>query len=732
MSVYTSEKAKPPKGSPPILRRIRAPEPRWVIFAVLLTLFASILLVNGLVEGEFTQDGAIESTADTDQVPDEALNGGPIIQTDGTTTTTVDAGAKQIVLTFDDGPDPEYTPEILQVLAEYHVPATFFMIGSEISKYPSLVRQVVDAGHEIGIHTFTHPEMSGKNDWRRSVEMQETQYALAGAAGVTSVIFRPPYSSTVAALDNTNWSVIEEMGQSGYLTVVNDLDSRDWEAGVTMDDIVEAVTPDDGAGAVLLFHDGGGDRSNTAEALATVIPALQTQGYTFTTVAALSGMATVNPKATAQELVVGTGLVGAVQIARNTTIGFSWLLLAFGVLTVGRLTLMLALGRRHANRHKHGRRRAKGVAPHTWGRPYTDPVTVIVPAYNEKECIADTVRSLAASTHPIRIIVVDDGSTDGTAEIAEGLGYPNVTVIWQPNSGKPAALNTGIAAADTEVVVMMDGDTVFEPDTVRNLVQAFSDPEIGAVAGNAKVANRKGLIALWQHIEYVVGFSIDRRAYDVMRCMATVPGAIGAFRRSALQQVNGLSDDTLAEDTDLTIAMIRAGWRVVYEEHARAWTEAPTTISQLWRQRYRWSYGTMQAMWKHRRALVEKGAGGKFGRRGLLNLLMFQTLMPLLSPLIDVFLIYGFLFLDPLQTAIAWLTMLAIQMISTVYAFRLDGEKLKPVLMVPLQQFVYRQLMYLVLIQSVLAAVGGIRLGWQKLHRAGGLSALLGARTPSS
>ncbi|MFF0374829.1 bifunctional polysaccharide deacetylase/glycosyltransferase family 2 protein [Actinoplanes missouriensis] len=707
------------------------PEPRWVIFAVLLTLFASILLVNGLVEGEFTQDGAIESTAQTDQVPDAALTGGPIIQTDGTTTTTVEAGAKQIVLTFDDGPDPEYTPEILDVLEKYDVPATFFMIGSEISKYPDLVRRVIAEGNEVGVHTFTHPEMSGKGEWRRTVEMQETQYALAGAAGVTSVIFRPPYSSTVAALDDTNWSVMAEMGASGYLTVVNDLDSRDWESGVTNADIVEAVTPEDGEGAVLLFHDGGGDRSNTAEALATVIPELLEQGYTFTTIAALTGMETVNPKATTQELVIGTSLVGAVQIARNTTIWFSGLLLLFGVLTVGRLAVMLILGRRHANRHRTGRRRAGGVVPNTWGRPYTEPVTVIVPAYNEKECIADTVRSLAASTHPIRIIVVDDGSTDGTAEIAERLGYPNVTVIWQPNSGKPAALNTGIAAADTEVVVMMDGDTVFEPDTVRLLVQPFADATIGAVAGNAKVANRKGLIALWQHIEYVVGFSIDRRAYDVMRCMATVPGAIGAFRREALRQVDGLSDDTLAEDTDLTIAIIRAGWRVVYEEHARAWTEAPTTISQLWRQRYRWSYGTMQAMWKHRGTLVERGTGGRFGRRGLLNLLLFQTLMPLLSPLIDVFLIYGFLFLDPVETATAWLAMLGIQIASTVYAFRLDGEKLTPVLMVPLQQFVYRQLMYLVLIQSVLAALGGIRLGWQKLHRAGGLSALLSTRTPS-
>ncbi|MEU4687651.1 bifunctional polysaccharide deacetylase/glycosyltransferase family 2 protein [Actinoplanes sp. NPDC023714] len=704
-------------------RRIPVPRPRWIVLSVVLLLFASLLLVNGVVQGEFAQDGAVESTSDTGRVPDEALNGGPIIQTDGTTTTTASAGAGQIVLTFDDGPSPEYTPEILEVLAEYDVPATFFMIGSEISKYPGLTRDVLDAGHEIGIHTFTHPDMSTKSDRRRSVEMQETQYALAGAAGVTSVIFRPPYSSTVAALDDTNWAVMAEMGAEGYLTVVNDLDSRDWEADVTNDDIVEAVTPTGDDGAILLFHDGGGDRSKTAAALRTVIPALQDGGYTFTTVAAITGMSTVNPAATTQERVLGLGIVSAVQVATKATVWFSALLVILGVLTVLRLVLMLVLGRRHARRYRGG--------DAVWGPPYTEPVTVIVPAYNEKEIIAETLGSLVASTHPIRIVVVDDGSDDGTAEIAEGLGYENVTVVRQPNGGKSAALNNGIAHADTDVVVMMDGDTVFEPDTVRLLVQPFAAPEIGAVAGNAKVANRNSMIAIWQHIEYVVGFSIDRRAYDVMRCMATVPGAIGAFRRTALQQVNGLSDDTLAEDTDLTVAIIRAGWRVVYEERARAWTEAPATMPQLWRQRYRWSYGTMQAMWKHRRALFEKGPGGKFGRRGLLNLALFQTLLPLLSPLIDVFLVYGLIFLDPARTVIAWLAMLGIQLISTVWAFRLDHESLKPLWRLPLQQFVYRQLMYLVLIQSVLAALGGIRLGWQKLRRTGGLNALMGSRLPT-
>jgi cellulose synthase/poly-beta-1,6-N-acetylglucosamine synthase-like glycosyltransferase/peptidoglycan/xylan/chitin deacetylase (PgdA/CDA1 family) len=704
-------------------RRIPVPRPRWIVLFVVLVLFASLLFVNGIVQGEFAQDGALESTSETSQVPDEALNGGPIIQTDGTTTTTVSPGDDQIVLTFDDGPDPKYTPEILDVLEEYGVPGTFFMIGSEISKYPGLTKDVLDAGHEIGIHTFTHPDMSTKSDWRRAVEMQETQYALAGAAGVTSMIFRPPYSSTVAALDDTNWSVMAEMGQEGYLTVVNNLDSRDWEADVTNDDIVTAVTPSDGDGAVLLFHDGGGDRSKTASALRTVIPALQNAGYSFTTVAALSGMSTVNPQATTPDWVLGLGIVSAVLVATKATVWFSVLLLILGVLTVLRLVLMLALGRRHARRYRKGE--------NVWGAPYTEPVTVIVPAYNEKEIIAETLGSLTASTHPIRIVVVDDGSDDGTAEIASALGHENVTVVRQPNGGKSAALNNGVAHADTDVVVMMDGDTVFEPDTVRLLVQPFADAKIGAVAGNAKVANRNTMIAIWQHIEYVVGFSIDRRAYDVMHCMATVPGAIGAFRRSALQQVNGLSDDTLAEDTDLTIAIIRAGWRVVYEERARAWTEAPATMSQLWRQRYRWSYGTMQAMWKHRRALFEKGPGGKFGRRGLLNLALFQTLLPLLSPLIDVFLVYGLIFLDPATTVIAWLGMLGVQLVSTIYAFRLDKESLKPLWRLPLQQFVYRQLMYLVLIQSVLAALGGIRLGWQKLRRTGGLNALMGPRASS-
>jgi cellulose synthase/poly-beta-1,6-N-acetylglucosamine synthase-like glycosyltransferase len=200
--------------------------------------------------------------------------------------------------------------------------------------------------------------------------------------------------------------------------------------------------------------------------------------------------------------------------------------------------------------------------------------------------------------------------------------------------------------------------------------------------------------------------------------MPTVPGAIGAFRRSALQQVGLFSAATLAEDTDITIALGRAGWRVVYVEDARAFTEAPATLSSLWRQRYRWSYGTMQAVWKHKGALVRRDQG-RVGRIGIPYLLLFQVALPLLAPLIDVFTIYGLLFLDPVPVLAYWLGFNTLAVGLAAYAFRLDDESLRPLWAMPLQQVVYRQLMYLVVIQSVISALRGLRLRWQHVERTG-------------
>jgi cellulose synthase/poly-beta-1,6-N-acetylglucosamine synthase-like glycosyltransferase len=264
---------------------------------------------------------------------------------------------------------------------------------------------------------------------------------------------------------------------------------------------------------------------------------------------------------------------------------------------------------------------------------------------------------------------------------------------------------------------------VIEPDALRALVAPFADPSVGAVSGNTKVGNRKGLLGRWQHIEYVIGFNLDRRMFDLLRCMPTVPGAIGAFRRRTLDEVGGVSSDTLAEDTDLTMAICRAGWRVVFAPEARAWTEAPAGLGQLWRQRYRWCYGTMQAMWKHRRSVVEGGASGMLGRRGLPYLLAFQVLLPLLAPVIDVAGVYSVVFTGSRTIALVWLGFLALQYVSAVYAFVLDEERLGPLWSLALQQLVYRQLMYLVVIQSVASAVYGIRLRWQTIRRTGDLDA---------
>jgi cellulose synthase/poly-beta-1,6-N-acetylglucosamine synthase-like glycosyltransferase len=379
------------------------------------------------------------------------------------------------------------------------------------------------------------------------------------------------------------------------------------------------------------------------------------------------------------------------------------------MLFVGRVFLLFGFARRHV-------RTVRGRPPEDELSP---AVSIVVPAFNEAVGIERAVRSLAASDYPdFEVVVVDDGSTDRTGHLVDELELPNVSVVRQPNSGKPAALNRGIAESRHDIVVMVDADTVFEPTTLRHLVQPFRSAEVGAVSGNTKVGNRRRLLGRWQHIEYVMGFNLDRRLFDVLRCMPTVPGAVGAFRRRALTDVGGVSGATLAEDTDLTLSIGRAGWRVVYAEDARAWTEAPATLRLLWRQRYRWCYGTLQAVWKHRAALWRPGEG-RIGRRGLPYLVLFQIALPLLAPLIDLFSVYGLLFLNPVGVAGFWAVFTSLQLMLGWYAFRLDRESPWVLWAMPLQQLVYRQLMYLVVVESVLTALRGTRLHWRPIARSG-------------
>nr|BFD84528.1 glycosyltransferase [Streptomyces sp. Xyl84] len=701
--------ARPRSRRAPARRRLRLPL-RLLVPVLLLAALTAMLVLRGYVHSEVLADHRVRPEAATDRVPDRILAGGPVIDTRHGRATSLRVPGHRLVLTFDDGPDPTWTPQVLDVLKKHHAHAVFFVTGTMTSRYPGLVRRMVAEGHEVGLHTFNHPDLSYQSKQRIDWELSQNQLAITGAAGVRTSLFRPPYSSFTNAMDDRSWPVTEYIGSRGYLTVVNTLDSEDWQKPGPAE-IVRRATPKGGEGAVVLMHDSGGDRHQTVRALDRYLPELQARGYRFDNLTEALGAPSALTPVTGAGLWAGKAWIFLVQASDDLSDGLGVCLALVGALVIARFALMLLLSAAHARRVRRPGFR--------WGPPVTEPVSVLVPAYNEAKCIENTVRSLTAGEHPVEIVVVDDGSADGTADLVEAMDLPGVRVVRQRNAGKPAALNRGIAHASHDLIVMMDGDTVFEPATVRELVQPFGDPEVGAVAGNAKVGNRDTLIGAWQHIEYVMGFNLDRRMYDVLRCMPTIPGAVGAFRRSALEQVGGMSEDTLAEDTDITMALHRAGWRVVYAGNARAWTEAPESVQQLWSQRYRWSYGTMQAIWKHRGALLERGPSGRFGRVGLPLVSLFTVVAPLLAPLIDLFLLYGVIFGPTARTVATWLGVLAIQAFCAAYAFRLDRERMTHLVSLPLQQILYRQLMYVVLLQSWITAVTGGRLRWQKLRRTG-------------
>ena len=707
-------------------KRVRA-RVHWVGLVAFVVALSAALFVEGYTHHLYgVTDDRAGAHGPSAGVPGVVHRGGPLVDARPESPDTVRPAARTVALTFDDGPDPVWTPQILDVLRKHRVKATFFLVGTQMREHPDLVRRILAEGHQVGLHTLTHADLSALSPWQQGLELSVQQLLLNNIAGTSSALLRPPYSATPADVDEADWAAMRTAAVQGYLAVLSTRDGDDWRRpGV--EHIVRSIVPTTGAGEVVLLHDGGGDRSQTVQALDRAIPLTLARGDRFATVGDATGVVGATRAATDRDRLLGWLVDAALGLSGLLVRVLGALIVLSGLVTVVRAVLVLVTARRHRLQRASARRRSLrsgALAP-------VEPVTVIVPAHNEAAGIEAAVRSIAASEQPVEVIVVDDGSTDGTADLVEGLGLASVRVIRKRNGGKPSALNAGLAHASNDIVVMVDGDTVFEPGTVHELALRFSDPAVGAVSGNTKVANRGGVLGRWQHIEYVIGFNLDRRLFDVAECMPTVPGAVGAFRRSALRRVGGVSDDTLAEDTDLTMALCRDGWRVVYEDRAVAWTEAPASLGALWRQRYRWCYGTLQAMWKHRGALVQSGQGGKLGRRGLSYLLLLQVLLPLLAPAVDVFAVYGLLFLDPWRVMTVWLVFLGVQAAMAFYAFRLDGERAGPLWALPLQQVVYRQLMYLVVIQSLHTAFAGSHLRWHRMERYGSLRVPGGPTTGS-
>ncbi len=625
----------------------------------------------------------------------------------------------KIVLTFDDGPDPEYTPRILDILKREHVPAAFFVVGSMAEKNIQILRREYDEGYEIGNHTFFHPDISTISVDRVKLELNATRKLIESVTGRSTILFRPPFNADSEPQTLAEVIPVAESHKQNYINIGESIDPWDWQPGVTADSIIARTIRQKDAGSMLLLHDAGGDtREETVKALPEIIHYFKSHGYKFTTIAAVLGKtkADLMPpiKDDANSGVLGSLYNLAIQAYFYGNWFLIYLFLSAIFLAVGRVILIGVLAVRQYSENKKLNRAV--VDP-----SLLPPVSIIVPGYNEEVTAIKTIESLLKTDYPsFEIIFVDDGSKDKTYEIVNAAygDHPMVKVLTKPNGGKATALNFGITHAHNEFVICIDADTQLKNDAIYHLMTYFTDAEIGAVAGTVKVGNENNMITLWQSIEYITAQNMDRRAFDLINSITVVPGAIGAFRKSAIFKAGGFTFDTLAEDCDLTMRILKQGYIVKNCAEAIAYTEAPETLNALLKQRFRWSFGVIQSFWKNRNALFNKKYKF-FGMVGMPNILIFQIVLPLFSPLADLMMIIGLFGEKPGRILIYYAAFVLIDFIVAIIAFWMEKEDYKKLIYIIPQRFIWRQLMYYVLFKSIRKALKGELSGWGALKRTG-------------
>jgi cellulose synthase/poly-beta-1,6-N-acetylglucosamine synthase-like glycosyltransferase/peptidoglycan/xylan/chitin deacetylase (PgdA/CDA1 family) len=643
---------------------------------------------------------------------------------------------KKLSLTFDDGPDPEWTPDILRILKEKKVPATFFMIGSNMEAHPGLVQRVMADGHEVGNHTYTHPNLADTPEAAVRLELNATQRLFQALTGRSMVFFRSPYLSDASPSDADEIEPIKQAQALGYIEVTANLDTLDWEP-LTVDQMQAQVfralhSPNPQLrGNVVLMHDSGGDRSKTLILLPRLIDALRAQGYSFVPLSQLAGFKR-------DDVMPALPLTMSLYADKAVFLTLSYLAEFFYYCFLG--AIVLGLARLFALAGLALWKKAQGADTPLPGDGSRPVVTVLIPAFNEEKVIVKTIERILASDYPdMEVLVIDDGSKDHTAYITRShfMNDKRVRVMSIPNGGKANALNVGLEAAQGHVVVALDADTQFEATTISRLVRWFTDPSIGAVAGNAKVGNRTNMITRWQALEYIVAQNLERRALAALDTLTVVPGAVGAWRRDVLRELGGFPADTLAEDQDLTIAIQTRGYRVHFDSTAIAWTEAPATVSGLAKQRFRWAYGTLQCLWKYRRITFNANYG-ELGLVALPQVWLFQILLTTLAPVADLLLLWQLVseYLNYLQgpnqytgsnlkiIAVYYAIFIVVDLLAAMVGFVMEkGEDWHLLWWLPLQRFGYRQIMYYVVVRSLWTALRGPFVGWGKLERTGTVKA---------
>ena len=617
---------------------------------------------------------------------------------------------KEVSITFDDGPS-EYTDRVLDILKEKNVPATFFVIGQNAEEFPGALKREYREGHIIGNHTYSHPNIAGESDESTRFELSMTLRLIEHDTGRGTILFRPPYNADSVPQTPSELVPIDRAQTRGYLTIGEKIDPRDWERGTTADRILKEVLDQKEDGNLILLHDGGGDRTPTLAALPRIIDTLRGQGYQFVGLNRLMGRsrAELMPIPSADEKrwasIEGEALTTKGNFKK--AIGMLFLIALYLTLLRSLVYGVLAIVQKWKASRLH------------FDPSFSPPVSVVIAAYNEDKVIVRTIASILANGYPeLEVVVVDDGSKDRTlALLRETFGTDSrVRIFTQVNRGKAAALNYGIRESRHGFLVALDADTIFPPGTIGMLMRHFSDPLVGAVSGNARVGNRKKWITRFQSIEYICGFNLDRRALGLLNAITVVPGAVGAWRKDLVLAAGGFSDDTLAEDTDLTIAIRRLGFEIRYEEQAIAFTEAPETTRDLAKQRFRWAFGTLQAAWKHRDATFNPRYGF-LGMLALPSIWIFQVLLAALSPFAEIAMFIALFAGNWRIVLLYYAGLFLLEFLTAVLAYSLERARPWDLALLFFQRIYYRQLMYYVLAKSILFAMRGRLVGWGKLER---------------
>ena len=588
-----------------------------------------------------------------------------------------------------------------------NVKAAFFLVGVNAEHHPGLVRRIVNEGHEIGNHTYYHPDLALCWPEHIRLELNATQLLLETITGRATTLFRPPYAADTQPAQLSELTPLQIAQELNYLVVLENIDPQDW-AKPGAEIILQRVKQQRRDGSIILLHDAGGDRSQTVEALPRILEWLHTRGDTVVPLSTLLG--------TTRDALMPPLAEGAQPMARivsstgfriyHTIEEFLWaFMIVATALVVGRTVVVIWLASRF-------RRKVK--------TDFAEPISVVMAAYNEGKVVGKTLRALLGSDYKgeIEVIVVDDGSRDETAAEVERVAQvdPRVRLLQQENRGKAWALQRGLAVVHHGIVVFIDADTQCQRDTLPRLLEPFADERIGAVSGHAKVGNLRTFIARCQALEYTCGFNLDRRAYNRWNCITVVPGAISAIRKDAIDQAGGLSLQTLAEDTDLTLSLHKHRQQIMYVPDAIAWTEAPESVRTLARQRFRWAYGTLQCLWKHR-DMVFNWNYRALGWFSLPSIWFFQIILVAVTPMVDLFLLASLPFGAWRAVMPFVVTFLSMDVILATLACILEREPIVRAWRILPMRLIYRPMLSYCIWKAILRAVKGAWVSWGKLER---------------